>query len=74
MFEKASAHLRRAFREVGLAADSLPVSATKRDLQNIIARLEEVSRNIRREERREASLKEDLEWRERKKAKVTDVK
>lgn len=74
MIEKVSAHLRRASREVGLAADSLSASSSKKDLQNLVARLDEITRNLRREERREAYAKQEQEWRERKKAKVTDVK
>ena len=68
-------HLRRASREAGIAADALPrTSSDHREVQELIARLDGLSRSIRRGERREAAAREEQEWQERRKARVNNGK
>lgn len=71
-------HLRRASREAGIAADALSrTSDDHRVVRELVARIDDIVRAMRRDGRRESVEQEDREWRERqaaRKARVTNGK
>jgi len=76
-------HLRRAVREVEVVVRLLPpTSPVRREMQTLVSRMDDGVRNLRREERRQASARGEQDWQDRRdkearlsaiKAKVTDV-